>query len=438
MDTSHYIPICPTAAEKDITFPWQHSPGGTEDLNPTVTADMVQMLGLQSKPQTFYDYWIQPVTLTAATHPSQGWNSTGYYDNGRHFGGILYSSAFRESTDAIWNLNYSTYYSAVANPASCLYTTDYRGRIVNASAWSGSVCSSTALRACGYIYPYSSVAVKAAFREKTDQSIDNLQIGDILWRKGHVAGVIGVTTDASGHISRVRIIEQACFVMIFEVTAENWPQYFSGMWTGIYRGEKYMRKTPEEIAEYPENLSIIFERGNNTYVTEYNQMLFYIPTADTVYLSKDGKTTQYAKSAFPTKVVNNTTVYDLAALFTGIGEYYFHTNENPTDICIKVIDTGRITIDPERKTAALTGYKNCKPHGYCIARITEKTGPNICNFHDAPEGYTAAISTLTFRQLERDTFALENIPENIPGWKLEVYYDTGYGWASALSENIMY
>lgn len=433
----HYTPVSPTE-ETDITFPWQHSPGGMEDLNPIVTADMVQLLNLQAQPQTFYDYWIRPVTLTAGTHPTQGWDSTGYYAGGRRFGGILYSSAFREGTDAIWNLNYSTYYSAVANPASFLYTADHRGRATNESAWTGSVCSSTALRACGYIYPYSSVAVAAAFQEKYDHSIDKLQVGDILWRKGHVAGVIGLTTGADGRVSGVRIIEQACFVMIFEVTAENWPTYFSGMWTGIYRGEKYMRKTPEVPVAYPENLSIIFERGNNTYVTDYNEMLFYIPTADTVYLTKDGKTAQYATTSFPAKVVNETTVYDLSSLFTGIGDYYFHTNENPTDICIKVIDTGIITIDPEHETATLRGYKNCKPHGYCVARITEKTAPAAYDFHHTPEGYTATISTLTFRHLAGDTFILENIPENIPGWKLEVYYDTGFGWAKALSENIMY
>ena len=43
----------------------------------------------------------------------------------------------------------------------------------------------------------------------------------------------------------------------------------------------------------------------------------------------------------------------------------------------------------------------------------------------------------SFRLLEQDTFTIENIPENIDGWKMMVYYDTGYGWTEALSENIM-
>ena len=43
----------------------------------------------------------------------------------------------------------------------------------------------------------------------------------------------------------------------------------------------------------------------------------------------------------------------------------------------------------------------------------------------------------SFYPLEEDTFVIENIPEDVAGWKIAVYYDTGYGWAKALSENIM-
>lgn len=404
----------------------------------SVTTNTVKLILVEPEAETIYDLWTQPVILTADTHPKYGGSSTGYYYKDQRFAGILYSSTFREGTDAIWNLNYSTYYSAIANPASLLYTEDYRGRVHNEAAWSGSVCSTTALRACGYIYPFSSSAVKSGFQEKTDRSINNLEVGDILWKTGHVAGIVGVIKGADGNVTSVKIIEQASYVKVFDITAHNWPAYFASTWTGIYRGEQYMRKTPEEITKYPENLSIIFERGNNTYVTDYSQMLFYIPTADTVYLTKDSKTTSYATASFPTKVINETKVYDLASLFTGIGDYYFHTNENTTDICIKVISTGTITVDPVKKTATLSGYSNCTPHGFCMVRITKKTSASEYDFLNAPAGYVANASSLSFRQLEGDTFALENIPENIPGWKLEVYYDTGYGWARALSENFMY
>ena len=437
MNEQRYTTLSPVV-EPGTWYPWcLDDPNQADTYISVVPADTVQLLSLQAAPETLYDYWIRPLTLTAGTHPLQEFSSTGYYEKGRQFGGILYSSTFRDGTDALWNLNYSTYYSTIANPASLLYTEDYRNRVIHESAWSGSVCSTTALRACGYNYPYPSVTVKNKFQEKTDHSIDNLQVGDILWRKGHVAGIVEIITGADGRVSAVRILEQACYVVLFEVSAENWPTYFSGMWSGIFRGEAYMQKAPEKPVVYPENLSIIFERGNNTYVTDYAQMLFYIPTADTVYLTKDGRTTKHATASFPTQTVNDTKVYDLACLFTGVGDYYFHTNENPTDICIKVISTGSIVIDPQAKAATLQGYSNCRPHGYCVGRITKSETPSY-NFYHAPKGYTAVVGSLTFRQLEQDTFSIENIPEDVAGWKLEVYYDTGYGWARALSENIMY
>ena len=432
MERERYKPLILTEEEPDVRYPWQ-----MPAPQPSAPAETLQLLSLHGEPKTIYDHWLRPLTLTADTHPKRSYTSTGYLKKGQQFRGILYSSTFRKGTDAIWNLNYSTYYSAIANPASLLYTEDNRNRILHESAWAGSVCSTTALRACGYIYPYASSTVKNTFREKTDQSIDNLQVGDILWRKGHVAGIIDVITGADGKVSAVRIIEQACNVMLFEVTAENWPTYFSYMWSGVFRGEEYMRKTPETPVVYPENFSIIFEAGNNTYVTDHSQMLFYIPTADTVYLTKDGHTTKYPTASFPSKIVNNTQVYDLASLFTGIGDYYFHTNENPTDICIKVISTGTIRIDPQAKTATLHSYSNCKPLGYSMIRIKKSDTPSY-NFYNAPEGYNAAMDGGdSFRLLEQDTFNIESIPENVDGWKVMVYYDTGYGWAKAISENIM-
>ena len=44
----------------------------------------------------------------------------------------------------------------------------------------------------------------------------------------------------------------------------------------------------------------------------------------------------------------------------------------------------------------------------------------------------------SFRLLEEDTFAIESLPGNADGWKLAIYYDTGYGWVQAHSENIMF
>lgn len=405
----------------------------TDMYGNSVTTDTVKLVLLPSKPTHIWDQWTQSVTMAAGTYPTYGGSSTGYYSEGQQFGGILYSSTFREGTDVLWNLNPSTYYSAVANPASLLYTIDNRGRVFNESAWAGSVCSTTALKACGYSFPYTTAEIQVNFGEKTDHSIDNLEFGDILWTKGHVAGIIGVTVGNDDHVASVKIIEQASYVRAFEITAQNWDTYFSGHWTHIYRGDFDETKTAPE--EYPENLSIIFERGNNTYVTDTSRMLFYIPTASTVYLTKDGTTTEYVVTSFPTQIVNNTTVYDLSSLFAGVGDYYFHTDENTMDICIKVINCGEITISGA--TATLSGYENCELLGYRVIKIVDESKSNSFNFFEAPECYTSEAVNLSFQWLSGNTFAIENIPQDTDGWKLEVYYDTGCGWARFLSKNVM-
>ena len=403
-----------------------------------VTTDTVQLINLPvfrvDNVDFQWEQWLQPLTVTAATYPKRtsSTTTTTYFAAGSAHQGILYSSTFREGTDALWNLNPSTYYSAVMNPASLLYTVDYSNRGSTQAGWSGSVCSTTALRACGYDFPYTTAEIAMLFQEKTDHSINNLEVGDILWVSGHCAGVVGVTKDGSGNVTKVKIIEQAAYVEIFEKTAAQWDSYFNREWTHIYRGE--INESLKEPQVYPTNVSIIFERGNNTYVTDCSTMLFYIPTATTVYMTKNGVTTEYDKSSFPTRVVNNTTVYDLASLFTGIGDYYFHTDEDATDMCIKVIANGSITVSGNMAT--VSGYANCRPIGYRLIYITDDA--TNYNWWLAPEGYTSNYVRLSWERIDSNTFEIHNIPEDSDGWKIEMFYDTGYGWARSLSDNIMY
>ncbi|MBQ5362246.1 MAG: hypothetical protein IIU63_02770, partial [Clostridia bacterium] len=231
-------------------------------------------------PTYIWEQWTQPVTMVAGTYPT--YSGDGYRPAGQVYGGIIYSSTFRDGTDALWNFNHSAYYSAAANPASLLYTVNNAGRVSNEAAWMGSTCNTTALRACGYKYPYTTaeIPISPEFEEKTDHSIQSLAFGDILWVKGHVAGVVGVTRDSDGKIASVKIIEQASYVRVFEITAANWDAYFAGHWTTIYHGD--CDESLTAAIEYPENYSIIFERGNNTYVTDTSSMLFYIPLAQKV------------------------------------------------------------------------------------------------------------------------------------------------------------
>ena len=380
---------------------------------------------------THYAQWTKPVVTTAATYPKLN-TAMDFIPLGYSTPGLIYSSTLRDGTDALWNVNPSTYYSAVQNPASVLYTEDNRGRVSNEAGYYGSVCSTTALKACGYKYPYNTYEVNALFTEKTDHSIENVEPGDILWTSGHVAGVVEVIESSDNVVLGVRIVEQSGYIKAFTIRTADWETYFTGHWTKLYRGD--IDENFSEAIDYPENSSIIFSRGNNTYVTDYSVMQFYIPSATKVYMTKDGRTDVYEKTSFPTAEVNGVTVYDLASLFNGVGDYYFHTDVNSTDVCIKVINHGTVTISGT--TATLSGYENCKPVVYFVVDIYPLSEKNSYNFYKAPEGYTSSKRSRYFTDITSDTFEIIDIPES-GRFKLDIMYDTGFGWARFLSQDIL-
>lgn len=393
--------------------------------------DNVHYTEFENIAATHYAQWTKPVVTTAATYPKLN-TAEDFIPLGYSTPGLIYSSTLRDGTDALWNVNPSTYYSAVQNPASVLYTEDNRGRVWNEAGYYGSVCSTTALKACGYKYPYNSHEVNALFTEKTDHSIGNVEPGDILWTSGHVAGVVEVIESSDNVVLGVRIVEQSGYIKVFTIKAAGWETYFTGHWTKLYRGD--IDENFSEAIEYPENSSIIFSRGNNTYVTDYSVMQFYIPSATKVYMTKDGRTDVYEKSSFPTAEVNGVIVYDLASLFTGVGDYYFHTDVNSTDVCIKVINHGTVTISGT--TATLSGYENCKPVVYFVVDIYPLSEKNSYNFYKAPEGYTSSKRSYYFTDITSDTFEIIDIPES-GRFKLDIMYDTGLGWARFLSDDIL-
>ena len=395
--------------------------------------------GIQSyyerKARLMGEEWTKTFTIEGSTYPNYGGQSTGYITKGSKQTGIIYSSTFRDGTDVLWNFNPSTYYSAVANPASLLYTIDKRNRVPNVfneAAYMGSVCSTTALKACGYLFPYDSTEIRTNWKEKHNHKIDNLEVGDVLWKHGHVASIVGVNTNSKGHVDSVLVIEQASNVKVFEKTAAEWDSYFP-YWTTIYRNDDVLDTTQELPINFPENLSIIYEGGNNTYVEDTSKMLFYIPTATKVYIKKNtGSISEYDKTTFDTEIINDTTVYNLSSLFNGVGDYYLHTDVNSTDICIKVFKKGNVTISNTKAT--LSGYENCKPYAYRVIEILPENNTNY-NFWFAPEGYTSKHVLNSFDFIKSDTFDIKNIPSD-GKYKLEIFFDTNYGWCRLLSDNI--
>ena len=120
-----------------------------------------------------------------------------YYEAGRRFKGIPYSSVKEINTYLFQDVSYHTFMTAVRNPNSVLYTEDiskapYHG--VNCAPYYGAVCSSAVMYALGFSIPYyANQLVKLPSIEALEfQSIDSLKVCDIIWRPGHVQMIFNV------------------------------------------------------------------------------------------------------------------------------------------------------------------------------------------------------------------------------------------------------
>lgn len=381
---------------------------------------------------------------TVGTFPKKNTNwkkpdAVMYFSEGSSIAGVPYSSVWREGLDVAWNILPSTFYSAANNPASVLYTDDCWDRVSNAASYYGTVCSTTATKVLGYKYPYNTIEIPTVLTKKEDHSINNMDVGDILWTSGHVAGIAEVSKNENDEVDSVTIIEQASTTAFKQtIKADDWDNYFNSHWKAVYYGDR----NGEVLKNPVNNNSIIFERGNNTYVTDYSSMLFYIPTDDVVYLTKNGSTTAIQKATLDTQVVNGVTVYDLSSYFTGVGDYYFHTDSDTNKMCIKVIDKGSISIN--NNIVTVSNYRNCRPVCIRVIELVEngklsecgKAKPGIYNYFDAPEGYFGFEVSDSFKDIKGNTCVVDKIPSH-GRYKLVVYYDTGFGWAISYSENVM-
>ena len=67
---------------------------------------------------------------------------------------------------------------------------------------------------------------------------------------------------------------------------------------------------------------------------------------------------------------------------------------------------------------------------FCMAACQQVEQP------EAPEGYTSSKRSRYFTDITSDTFEIVDIPEN-GRFKLDIMYETGFGWARFLSEDIL-
>ena len=111
--------------------------------------------------------------------------------------GLIYSSVKEIETYVGSNVSFHTFMTAINNPHSKIYTvridqSPYHG--VNCKAYYGTVCSAF-------------VSASKKFRKLTTYHPDSIQVGDVLYKKDHVALITGLAKDESGHVKALEISE---------------------------------------------------------------------------------------------------------------------------------------------------------------------------------------------------------------------------------------
>lgn len=127
--------------------------------------------------------------------------------------GMVYSSVKEIETFIGENVSFHTFMTAVNNPRSKIYTEKtseppYHG--INCRAFYGTVCSGLVSYALGLNNPRMSSSdfpISDMMEEVNYYQLEELNLADVLWRKGHVALITDILKNEEGFVEKIEISE---------------------------------------------------------------------------------------------------------------------------------------------------------------------------------------------------------------------------------------
>ena len=142
----------------------------------------------------------------------------GFFEKGREYTGVPYSSVRSEGRYIGFDIALRTFLAAVENPYSVLYTENFTGKVSNAAAYYGSVCSAYTSYALGCGIPEVSrrygPPVGTGIVLVQPQSAEAAQVGDVIYTPhatetsgSHVEMVTAVKRDKTGRVTSIRVEE---------------------------------------------------------------------------------------------------------------------------------------------------------------------------------------------------------------------------------------
>jgi len=142
----------------------------------------------------------------------------GFFIRGKEYTGVPYSSVRSEGRNIGFDIALRTFLAAVENPRSVLYTENLTGKVSNAAAFYGSVCSAYTSYALGCGIPEVSrrygPQVSQGIMLVEPQSAHAAQVGDVIYTPhatetsgSHVEIITAVTRDKEGRVTSIRVEE---------------------------------------------------------------------------------------------------------------------------------------------------------------------------------------------------------------------------------------
>lgn len=168
----------------------------------------------------------------------------GKYVAGQEYKGVPYSLAVVSDTHVGTQVSLYTYATSIANPYSLIYTEDLRDSPYNGSdcaPYYGSTCSNSVMYALGIDEPYYTYMIPSipGMVKPKEQEPKDIEICDILLKKGHVVMVYDISRDSEGSITEVSIFETTTYLKkdtwIRAMSIDDFCKYYKDGQYSIYR-----------------------------------------------------------------------------------------------------------------------------------------------------------------------------------------------------------
>lgn len=230
-------------------------------------------------------YQLTDLTFTPVNNLT--YNIGTYYKN-THYKGMIYSSVKEFDLYVGNDVSVYTFMTAIQNPRSKLYTDEvnkypYHG--INCCSYYGTTCSAFVSYSLGLPnilfscdFPFSKL-----MKRLESFNVDSLHVGDVLWRKGHVALITGLSKDELGHVNALEIseaIQQGCVRNI--VTSKRFLEMMGTDYSSVYRYLEIDRNL--EFKSISEFVPVLGEKINSF---SYNNFLCVDKGDKSCYLERE-------------------------------------------------------------------------------------------------------------------------------------------------------